>query len=128
VYLEAVVVLASVFAQAMRTVRAAISASGIPRWTLRRWGTWWREVLPRLSTWIELRARFVPPPPDEALLPRSLVERIAADLRARCCAGDELADAEVMLLLARCLAPATTGSVLEGSRFVAAAVAHAASG
>ena len=126
VYLEAVVVLASVFAQTMATVRAAVSASGVPRRTLRRWGTWWREVFPRLPTWVELRARLVPPPPDEALLPRSLVERIGADLRQRGDTGEAPAGAAVMLLLARCLAPATTGSVVEGSRFVAAAGAQAA--
>ncbi len=128
VYLEAVVVLATVFAQAMATVSAAISASGVPRRTLRRWGTWWLEIFPKLPTWVELRARFVPPPPDEAELPRSLVERIGADLRVRGSVDEDPAAAEVMLLLAQCLAPATTGSVIEGSRFVAAAGAQAAAG
>jgi hypothetical protein len=125
VYLEAVVVLASVFVQAMATVRAAVSASGVPRRTLRRWGAWWRETFPKLPTWAELRVRLVPPPPDETLLPRSLLERLGADLGARC-GGEEPAAGEVMVLLARCLAPTTTGSVVEGSRFVAAAGAQAA--
>jgi hypothetical protein len=126
VYLEVVVVLASVFVQVMATVRAAVSATGVPRRTLRRWGRWWREAFPALRTWVELRARFVPPPPDEAELPRSLVVRLGADLRRRDGAGEEPAAADVMLLLARCLAPATTGSVVEGSRFVAGAGTHAA--
>jgi hypothetical protein len=128
VYLEAVVVLASVFAQAMESVRAAISASGVPRRTLRRWTVWWREILPKLSTWVELRARFAPPPPDVVELPQSLVERLGADLRGRDGGGKEPADADVMVLLARCLAPATTESVVEGSRFVWEACAQRAAG
>lgn len=128
VYLEAVVVAASVFAQVMATVRAAVSTTGVPRRTLRRWGTWWSDIFPRLPTWVELRARLVPPPPDEAELPRSLVERLGVDLRRRDSSGKEPAAADVMLLLARCLAPATTSSVVEGSRFVTAAGAQAAAG
>ena len=123
VYMEAVVVLASVLAQTMATLREAMAASGVPWRTLRRWGSWWREVFPRLPTWVELRAHFVPPAPDEAVLPRSLVERLDADLRRSGGSGREASTGEdVMLLSARCLAPATTGSVVEGSRFVTAAV------
>lgn len=118
VYLEVVVVLASVWAQAMATIGAATAASGVPWRTLRRWGTWWREVFPRLSTWAELRARFVPPPPDETLLPRSLIARLGIEL------GPDPALDDVMVLAARCLGPVTTASVLEGSRFVAAAAAQ----
>lgn len=114
VYLEVVVVLASVLAQAMATIGTATAHSGVPRQTLRRWGAWWREVFPRLPTWAQLRARFMPPPPDEALLPQSLLSRLG---------GPEAALEEVMLRAARCLGPVTTGSVLEGSRFVARAEA-----
>lgn len=118
VYLEVVVVLASALAQVMATIGEATAASGVPWRTLRRWGRWWRDVLPRLPVWAELRARFMPPPPEEALLPRSLISRLWADLRE----GSTLDD--VMVLAARCLGPVTTASVLEGSRFVAAAAAE----
>jgi hypothetical protein len=97
----------------------------VPARTLRRWGSWWREIFPRLPTWAELRARFVPPPPEEAELPRSLVERLDSDLRRDGGASTEsAAHVAVMALFARCLALATTGSVASGSRFVAAAMAR----
>lgn len=123
VYLEAVVVLASVLAQTLSAIGAATAASGVPWRTLRRWGTWWREVFPRLPMWAELRARFVPPPPDESALPRSLLGRLGCDLMNSTEPG--LALGEAMLKAARCLAPATTNSVPEGSRFVVAAEAVA---
>jgi hypothetical protein len=122
--LEVVVVLASVMAQVMTTAREAVAASGVPSRTLRRWGGWWREVFPKLPTWAELRARFVPPPPDEAQLPRSLVARLGGDGYRPDEAGDGCAGPEALLLSARYLAPATSGSVLEGSRFVTAALAQ----
>jgi hypothetical protein len=130
VYLEMVVVLASVFALTATLLREAVAATGVPARTLRRWGSWWREVFPRLPTWAELRARFVPPPPDEAELPRSLVERLGADLRRAAGAGvaEPAHGAAVMVLLARCLAPTTTGSVPSGSRFVTAAAVQMAAG
>lgn len=126
VYLEVVVVLASVLAQTMATIGAATAASGVTWRTLRRWGTWWREVFPRLPTWAELRARFVPPPPDEARLPQSLIARLGAE-RERS-AIPEPALGNTMVLAARALAPVTTESVLEGSRFVVAAEAPMAPG
>lgn len=114
VYLEVVVVVASMIAQAVAmTARTAITATGVPLRTLRRWSTWWRETFPRLPVWVELRARFIPPPPNEAELPRSLLARLGAE------------DAETVLLAARYLAPATTTSVAEGSRFVTAALSSA---
>jgi hypothetical protein len=126
VYLEGVVVLASVLAQVIAGARAAVAASGVPWRTLGRWGSWWREVFPRLPVWAELRARFVPPPPDEAQLPRSLVARLGGEGHRPGAAAEALAGAETLLLAARCLAPATTDSVVEGSRFVMAAVAQMA--
>ena len=124
VYLEVVVVLASVLVQVMAAARAAEAASGVPLRTLRRWGRWWREVFPKLPTWSALRARFVPPPPDEAQLPGSLLARLGGDGHQPDDAGGRLADAETLLLSARYLAPATSDSVGEGSRFVAAAMAQ----
>ena len=79
VYLEVVVIVACMVAQAMvMTARAAITFTGVPLRTLRRLGDWWRGF-PRLPVWLELRSRFVPPPPDETDLPRSLVARLAGD-------------------------------------------------
>ena len=125
VYLEMVVVLASAFALTATLLREAVAATGVPARTLRRWGSWWRDVFPRLPTWAELRARLVPPPPDEAVLPLSLLERLDADLREATNAATGPPDGgAVMALLARCLAPATTGSVPSGSRFVVAAAAQ----
>lgn len=129
VYLEIVVVLASVFALTATLLREAVTTTGVPARTLRRWGSWWRDVFPGLPTWAELRARFVPPPPEEADLPRSLVERLDSDLRRA--AGDRRESADgvaAMVLLARCLAPATTGSVASGSRFVMTAAAQMGGG
>jgi hypothetical protein len=57
-----------------------------------------------------MRARFVPPPPEEAELPRSLLERLAIlQVDPEC---------DVLVLAARFLSPLTTQSVADGSRFV----------
>jgi hypothetical protein len=76
VYLEAVVVLAIVFVQMLSRVGEVAVATGVPAWTLRRWRTWWQNDFPRLPTWQELRARFIPPPPLESQLPQSLLARL----------------------------------------------------
>lgn len=110
VYVEVVVLLASIAAQLVSTLRDARIVTGVPARTLRRWGVWWRGVFPGSATWVELRARFAPPPPDEAALPYSLLARLAADL-----AGPSFGD--ICQLAARLLAPATT-SVPGASRFV----------
>jgi len=116
VYLEAVVLLASVAVQvATATLRAVCVATGVPGRTLRRWGTWWSATFPGSSTWIKLRARFAPPPPDEAQLPQSLVARLGSDLDSGHVASTV---SQVCLLAARCLAAATTSSVADVSRFV----------
>ena len=114
VHLEVVVVVASVLHQ-LSTLADACATTGVPGWTLRRWSTWWHGVFPRSPIWAELRARFRPPPPKESDLPRSLVVRLDEDLRAR---GIVPSLGEVCLLLARCLAPATTASVSNGPRLL----------
>jgi hypothetical protein len=118
VYLEVVVVLAAAFVQAVASLGKAATACGVPRRTLQRWGSWWRETFPRLPTWLALRALFAAPPPDDQGLPRSLYERIGSDLLGADRSRGDPAEGEVMVLLARCLAPATTGSVPDGSRFL----------
>ena len=107
--------LASLVAQLVTALRDACALTGVPGRTLRRWGFWWRNTFPHTSTWAELRARFRPPPPDEGRLPVSLLVRL----------GEDLADGrinpslgQICQLAARLLAPATTRSVLDGSRFV----------
>jgi len=121
VYVEAVVLLATMVAQIATALREASSHTGIPRRTLRRWQAWWRELFPSSRTWLDATARFAPPPPDESDLPRALVERLDAEL-ATVDAPPALVD--VCLLAARLLAPATTSSVADGARFVRAAAEH----
>src|SRR5512138_3916507 len=115
VYVEAVVLVASVVALLVPALSRARRLTGVPCRTLRRWATWWQEAFPQSSTWAELRARFPPPPPDEAALPHSLLVQLGVDL------GDESRTGRLDLALlhaARLLAPATTGSVVDGARFV----------
>jgi len=115
VYLEVVVLLATVQVMLEMTLRAAEVATGVPARTLQRWHSWWTVTFPKLDTWVVMRARFVPPPPDEKELPKSLLDRLAATLP-----GTPTAD-EVLEMAARLLAPMTTRSVFDGSRFVHAA-------
>jgi hypothetical protein len=116
VYLEAVVLLASALAQALETLRLASEVTSVPARTLRRWHRWWTEAFPSSAVWTQLRARFVPPPPAESELPRSLLERAQGVFDV----GTAVSD--VLLLAARWLSPVTTQSVPDGSRFVFAAL------
>jgi hypothetical protein len=116
VYLEVVVLLASARALALESWRQARAVTGVPPRTLRRWHEWWTGIFPSSAVWTELRARFVPPPPMESELPRSLLDRAQAVLGA----GTAVSDA--LQLCARWLSPMTTQSVPHGSRFVVAAL------
>jgi hypothetical protein len=118
VYLEAVVLIASVRALLAKAIGAASAATGVPARTLVRWRSWWNTVFPKLPAWIVMRARFAPPPPDETALPKSLLDRIAQSL------PDTRSVSAVLELAARWLAPVTSGSVPDGSRFVRAAPAR----
>jgi hypothetical protein len=117
VYLEMVVLIATVQAMLARTRRAASEITGVPARTLRRWQAWWTDDFPKRLEWTVMRSLFAPPPPEERALPRSLLERFAADL-----SDVPMAD-PVLELAARWLAPVTTRSVPDGSRFVRAALA-----
>jgi hypothetical protein len=118
VYLEAVVLLASAQAMLMPALRRVQARTGVPTRTLRRWRNWWAEAFPRSAVWLQMRARFAPPPPDDTELPRSLLDRLASSLGAAATAG------AVLVLAARWLSPVTTRSVLDGSRFVSVALAR----
>jgi hypothetical protein len=108
VYLEVVVLLACLWA-----LCGNVKAAGVPARTVSRWLGWWSGTFPKLPTWLDLRARFPPPPPDEASMPRSFLERLAAELGPH--------DIEkVLLSAARFLAPVTTQSLPGASRFVRA--------
>lgn len=116
VYQEAVVLLASALAMALESLRTASEVTGVPKRTLRRWHSWWTGAFPCSAVWTELRARFVPPPPAESELPQALLERAQTALVP----GASVSD--VLLRIARWLAPVTTQSVPDGSRFVFAAL------
>jgi hypothetical protein len=113
VYVEAVVLMASICAQVQTELAAVSKYCGVPRITLKRWGAWWRGEFVRSEVWTELRARFVPPPPDEDGMPLTMFDRLAS-----VCGGVVDRLDEVMELTARHLASATTRSVRNGSRFV----------
>lgn len=102
VYLGAVVLIAGVTWSVAASVRELAESTGVPAQTLRRWTTWWRDTWPSSPVWTELRARFAPPPPDEATLPSSLVARVAAHVTG------ERAGAAVLLQTALLMAPITT--------------------
>lgn len=107
VYLEVVVLLGCVWA----LCGGDFSAAGVPVRTVRRWLGWWTSVFPGLPTWVELRARFAPPPPDESSLPLSLLEELSVAL-------GPLGAEEVLEKAARLLAPVTTHSCPGASRFM----------
>ncbi len=117
VYLEVVVLFASVIAQSVVALRKASTATGVPARTLRRWSGWWTASFPSSPTWIELRARFVPPPPDEVFLPASLLNRLECDLTmsrtAQVVSVSKLAEH-----MAQLLAPATTSAACDASRLL----------
>lgn|ERR1017187_2537324 len=114
VYVEAVVLVASVVALLLGAVGTASKVTEVPARTLRRWAVWWREVFPQSRTWHEIRPRLVPSP-EEALLPLSLYERIEQELSR---GGSARCAGEVCVTMAQLLAPCTTQSLAHASRFV----------
>jgi hypothetical protein len=103
VYAEVVVVLASLVALATDRSRALCAATGVPARTVRRWRVWWQGAFLASALWRECQARMVPAP---------MVAELPASLLSRFSASTALRD------LARLLAPLTTASVPDGSRFV----------
>ena len=114
VYAEAVVLIASVVALLMGGPGPASDATAVPARTLKRWATWWRETFVQSRTWQEMRPLLVPSP-EEALLPRSLYERIDQELSR---GGSARSPGDVCVIAAKMLAPCTTRSLPNASRFV----------
>ena len=113
VYVEAVVLVASVLALLLGAVSAG-KVSEVPVRTLKRWGAWWTGPFPQSRTWQEIRPQLVPSP-EEALLPLSLYERIEQELSR---GGSGRCPGEVCVIAAQLLAPCTTQSLPNASRFV----------
>ena len=108
VYLGVAVILASLAAQLLAVAREVKRATGIAARTVGRWRGWWQAGFTRSRIFEEQRGRFLPPLVISEL-PASLVGRFEVDGR----------DAEDTLLLALAfLAPLTTSSVADGSRWV----------
>lgn len=79
--------------------------TGIPAQTMERWSRWWRTIFPSTALFIVLKGRFFSPP-DENLLPLSLLEHLHGS-----------ADERLTSML-KLLAPSTTTSVPDGDRFL----------
>lgn len=103
VYLGVVVIVASLVAQTLGAVGAK-GATGVPRRTTCRWLAWWRGPFLATAVLVAMRARLVGV--DVGGVPRSIVERLP---------GTAPEQTRTMLHL---LAPITTGSVLDGARFL----------
>ena len=108
VYLGVAMLLAGIASRTLATARAVKRTTGNPARTVARWQTWWRTGFPESRLFREQRDLFQPPLAIDEL-PLSLVERFDR-------AGHDLADAAVRAL--GFLAPLTTASVADGSRFV----------
>ena len=104
VYLGAVVIVASMVVQARATLGALRQATGVPKRTVRRWLGWWQGPFLTTEVFIAVCARLVGV--DREQLPTSIVGRFEGAWTLRM---------EALLAL---LAPLTTGSVPNGSRFV----------
>ena len=104
VYLGVVVIVASLVAQALGAAEASRRATGVSSRTTRRWLGWWRGPFIETEVFAAVRARLVGVAIGE--LPASIVERLRGAGRER------------MRTLLELLAPLTTGSVPDGSRFV----------
>lgn len=114
VYVEAVVLVASVMALVLGAVGSASKVTKVPARTLKRWAVWWREIFPQSRAWQEIQPLLVPSP-EQALLPRSLYERLEQELSR---GGSARSPGEVCVIAAQLLAPCTTSSLPNASRFV----------
>jgi hypothetical protein len=104
VYLGVVVIVASVVAHALGVTEASRRVTGVPSRTTRRWLGWWRGPFILTEVFVAVRARLVGVATGE--LPASIVDRLQGPMRDR------------MRAMLGLLAPLTTGSVPDGSRFL----------
>lgn len=104
VYLGVVVIVASLVAGAVARAAEIKRTTGVPARTVRRWLAWWRGPFTLTAVFAALRARLIGAAVDE--LPASIVKRLPGSPTE-----------QVRTLLVQ-LAPLTTGSVLDGARFL----------
>lgn len=110
VYLEAVILLACL--QALIGVLPSGSpVASVPKKTVGRWLSWWTSTFPSSQTWLWMCGRLMPPV-DVTQLPRSFLERVAQSL------GDTPDVGQVLTMAARWLAPLTTRSMSDPTRFL----------
>jgi hypothetical protein len=105
VYVGAIVIVASVVALVQAIASAATRATGVPARTTRRWLRWWRGPFVTTPVFVEISGRLVPAV-ERRSLPTSILERLLGPATAR-----------VQSLLGW-LAPITTTTTVDGSRFV----------
>ena len=110
VYLGVAVVMASIAARSASSAGEVRRTTGIPPRTVRRWRAWWKTGFVESRVYKESRGRFMPPLEVEAL-PGSLLERFA---------GAAVTAAMALVRTLGFVAPLTTTSVPDGSRFVRA--------
>ncbi len=113
VYLGVAVLLAGMAAHTLVTAGQVKRATGVPPRTVRRWQAWWRTDFDKTGHYQAQRGRFLPSLVI-AELPGSLVARFEHEGAA---AGDG-PSASALVHTLGFLAPLTTASVADGSRFV----------
>lgn len=106
VYVEATVLIASVIGLAVDRSKALAVATAVPARTVRRWRAWWAGPFAASTVFAEVCSRSVGL--DASKSPASFLERMVGTA------------AERISLAAEWLAPLTTMSVADGSRFVRA--------
>jgi hypothetical protein len=104
VYVGAVVILASIVAHALGVAAQARAATGVPARTTRRWLAWWMGPFLSTEVFVAIRARLIEV--NAAALPASILNRLPGTVT------------EQVGLLVTLLAPISTGTVPDGSRFV----------
>lgn len=108
VYLEAVVIVASIVAMARPRAQDVRRLTAVPPRTVRRWRSWWSGAFVATAVFTEMRGRFVELPAFE--LPEAIIAKMHGGTSSR------------LELLARSLAPLTTNSLADGARFLRALV------
>lgn len=104
VYLGAVVIVASLVARSIVVAAELRRRTGVPARTTRRWLAWWEGPFLSTEVFVAVCARLIGVAVEE--LPGSILARLAGS------------PTEKVRTLLKLLAPLTTGSVPDGSRFV----------